>query len=282
MLVKKLVLFIALSIFLLIFFIHPKKVVAGELDCTATGVSGAILNEDDQSVGAVWLGLTGGGTLNSTDGSFTFSGGYFGQVNQTGELKLSYNFPNDSPYESGNVILPQCLGNAIHVKLKVEPEISGEYKRNLCGKSCSDNPKRCEDSSGGCTVCTYRYNAYLATNQSWHCEKPEAKEAEKTELKEEKAVEENKVTQTEYEVPDLPLQINKIVNYSMGIGGIIAFLLIVFGGFQIILSAGNPDRVKAGKEMITSAIAGLLLIIFAVFILRLIGYDILRIPEFEP
>jgi len=33
--------------------------------------------------------------------------------------------------------------------------------------------------------------------------------------------------------------------------------------------------------MITSAIAGLLLIIFSVFILRLIGYDILKIPGFD-
>ena len=79
---------------------------------------------------------------------------------------------------------------------------------------------------------------------------------------------------------DLTNKINDILKYAMGIGGLIAFILIVIGGFQIILSAGNPDRVKAGKEMITSAIAGLLLIIFAVFILRLIGYDILKIPGF--
>jgi len=81
---------------------------------------------------------------------------------------------------------------------------------------------------------------------------------------------------------DLALSVQKILTYSMGIGGIIAFLLIVFGGFQIILSAGNPEKIKAGKEIITSAIAGLLLIIFSVFILRLIGYDILKIPGFKP
>jgi len=65
------------------------------------------------------------------------------------------------------------------------------------------------------------------------------------------------------------------------IAGGIAFLLIIFGGFQIILSGGNPDRVKAGKEMITAALGGLLLIIFSVFILRLVGYDILRLPGFN-
>ena len=79
--------------------------------------------------------------------------------------------------------------------------------------------------------------------------------------------------------PLLPLvdAVNNIIPIAIAIGGVIAFLLIVFGGFQIILSAGNPDKVKAGQEIITSAIAGLLLIIFSVFILRLIGYDILGI-----
>ena len=80
---------------------------------------------------------------------------------------------------------------------------------------------------------------------------------------------------------NLAEKVNNILPIAMGLGGVIAFLLIVFGGFQIILSAGNPDKVKAGKEMITSAIAGLLLIIFSVFILRLIGHDILNIPGFK-
>ena len=75
-------------------------------------------------------------------------------------------------------------------------------------------------------------------------------------------------------------KVNKFLPIAMGLGGVIAFILIIFGGFQIILSAGNPDKVKAGQEMITSAIAGLLLIIFSVFILRLIGHDILDIPDF--
>lgn len=68
---------------------------------------------------------------------------------------------------------------------------------------------------------------------------------------------------------------------GLGIAGGIAFLLILFGGFTILTSAGNPESLAKGKEMITSAIAGLLLIIFSVFILRLIGVDILQIPGFK-
>ena len=66
----------------------------------------------------------------------------------------------------------------------------------------------------------------------------------------------------------------------MGLAGGIAFLLILFGGFQILTSAGNPEKLNEGRELVSSAVAGLLLIIFSVFLLRLIGYDILRIPGF--
>lgn len=69
-----------------------------------------------------------------------------------------------------------------------------------------------------------------------------------------------------------------ILRWAIGIGGGIAFLLIVFAGFQIMTSAGNPERLKAGQELLTSAIAGLILLIFSVFILKIIGVDILKLP----
>jgi len=71
-----------------------------------------------------------------------------------------------------------------------------------------------------------------------------------------------------------------ILRWAVGIGGGIAFLLIVFAGFQIMTSAGNPERLQAGRELLTSAIAGLILLIFSVFILRIIGIDILKLPGF--
>jgi hypothetical protein len=71
-----------------------------------------------------------------------------------------------------------------------------------------------------------------------------------------------------------------ILSWLIGIGGGVAFLLIIFAAFQIMTSSGNPDRLKAGQELMTSAIAGLILLIFSVFILRIIGVNILGIlPE---
>lgn len=69
-----------------------------------------------------------------------------------------------------------------------------------------------------------------------------------------------------------------LLKIGTGLGGGIAFLLILFSGFQRIMSAGNPEKLHEAKELMTAAISGLLLIIFSVFLLRLIGVDILQIP----
>jgi len=60
----------------------------------------------------------------------------------------------------------------------------------------------------------------------------------------------------------------------------IALFLMVSGGIAIATSAGNPDKVKHGRENITAALTGLIFIILAIFLLRLIGVDIIKIPGF--
>jgi len=72
--------------------------------------------------------------------------------------------------------------------------------------------------------------------------------------------------------------INNLLQIGVGLGGGIAFLLILVSGFQTITSGANPEKLHEAKELMTAAISGLLLIIFSVFILRLIGVDILQIP----
>jgi hypothetical protein len=71
-----------------------------------------------------------------------------------------------------------------------------------------------------------------------------------------------------------------VLRWAVGIGGGIAFLLILYAGFMLMTSTGNPERIKAGQELLTSAIGGLLLLIFSVFILKFIGIDILGLGTF--
>lgn len=67
----------------------------------------------------------------------------------------------------------------------------------------------------------------------------------------------------------------------LGLTGIIAFGCILFSSLQLILSQGNPEKLKNAQQMLTSCIVGLLVIIFASFLLKLIGVDILRIYGFS-
>ncbi|MBI3342894.1 hypothetical protein HY032_01940 [Candidatus Gottesmanbacteria bacterium] len=74
--------------------------------------------------------------------------------------------------------------------------------------------------------------------------------------------------------------VGELFRLGIGVAGGIAMLLILFGGFQILTSAGNPERLNEGKELVGSAIAGLLMIMFSTFLLKFIGVDILCIPGF--
>lgn len=69
-----------------------------------------------------------------------------------------------------------------------------------------------------------------------------------------------------------------LLSTGIGFGGIIALICIIYAAFQIQTSRGNPEKIKKAQELLTSCIMGLMLIIFSVFILRLIGVNILRIP----
>ena len=82
-------------------------------------------------------------------------------------------------------------------------------------------------------------------------------------------------------IPTSPRALTEwILLRAISIGGGIAFLLSLFGGISIILAGGDPEKINQGKQIITSAISGLLFILFSILLLRLIGYDILALPGF--
>lgn len=83
-------------------------------------------------------------------------------------------------------------------------------------------------------------------------------------------------------IPTAPADLVQwILKYAILMGGGIAFLLSIWGGATILLSAGNPEKINEGREIITSAISGLLFIVLSIFLLRLVGVDILGLPDFS-
>ena len=80
----------------------------------------------------------------------------------------------------------------------------------------------------------------------------------------------------------IPITIDGLVSTLLpnifGIAGGIAFLMMVYGFVMISTSSGDEKKVQEAQKIITSAITGLLVSIFALFLYKLIAVDILHIP----
>jgi hypothetical protein len=70
------------------------------------------------------------------------------------------------------------------------------------------------------------------------------------------------------------------IRLGLSMGGGIALISIVAAGFMFTTSQGDPQKTSSAKELMTSAIIGLLFIIFSVTILRFIAADFIKIPGF--
>lgn len=74
--------------------------------------------------------------------------------------------------------------------------------------------------------------------------------------------------------------IGQVFTLGIGAAGMIALGCIIYSAFIMQTSMGNPEQLQKAQENVTSCITGLILIILSIFILRVLGVDILRIPGF--
>jgi hypothetical protein len=73
--------------------------------------------------------------------------------------------------------------------------------------------------------------------------------------------------------------LNRIFQIAFGIGIGSGVVLIGVGGLTIATAAGNPEKIQAGRDQITSALIGLFVVIFSLVILKILGVDLLGLPN---
>lgn len=61
-----------------------------------------------------------------------------------------------------------------------------------------------------------------------------------------------------------------VINIILALSGLIAVLVLIIGGFRYVTSFGNEDAVKNGKSMILNALIGIVIIILAFVIVRVV------------
>lgn len=75
--------------------------------------------------------------------------------------------------------------------------------------------------------------------------------------------------------------VKTIFGLLLSLSGGIAVLLIIYSGYRIMIAQGDAEKIKEARETLTSAVIGLLFVIFSATILQIIGIDILHIPGFK-
>jgi len=72
-----------------------------------------------------------------------------------------------------------------------------------------------------------------------------------------------------------------LYGYGLGLIGGVAVLFVMYGGFVILSSQGDPARLAKGKQYIFFSIVGIILAVSGLAVYQLIGGDILKIPGFS-
>lgn len=73
------------------------------------------------------------------------------------------------------------------------------------------------------------------------------------------------------EFPDLEYVFDKGLEAIFALGGLVAFVYLIVGGFKYLTAGGDEKAIMAAKQTLTWAIIGLLIVVFSFLILKTLG-----------
>ena len=65
--------------------------------------------------------------------------------------------------------------------------------------------------------------------------------------------------------------VNRIVQFLIPLAAVILLLVFIWGGYDFMMSQGNPEKVKSAQAKLTTGIIGLVLLLMAYALVRLIS-----------
>ncbi len=73
-------------------------------------------------------------------------------------------------------------------------------------------------------------------------------------------------------INDLGGLVSRVVNiFLIPLAGIILFIVLLWGGYDFIISRGNPEKVKSARAKITTSLIGFVLLVVSYLIVRLLS-----------
>ena len=65
--------------------------------------------------------------------------------------------------------------------------------------------------------------------------------------------------------------VNRIVQFLIPLAAVILLLVFILGGYDFMMSQGSPEKIKSAQAKLTTGIIGLILLLMAYAIVRLIS-----------
>lgn len=69
----------------------------------------------------------------------------------------------------------------------------------------------------------------------------------------------------------IPELINRLNIFLIPLASIILFGVLVWGGYDFLMSGGSEDKISAGKAKITTGLIGFVLLVLSYFFARVLG-----------
>jgi len=69
---------------------------------------------------------------------------------------------------------------------------------------------------------------------------------------------------------DIPVLVGNAINYILGMLGVLALVMFIYGGLMWMTSGGAADKIKKGKDTLVWAILGMALVFFSYALLDFI------------
>lgn len=79
------------------------------------------------------------------------------------------------------------------------------------------------------------------------------------------------VFETQFPTPDIATIIIRLLSYVFIIAGIGLLLMLISSGFSFLTSAGDAKKLETGKQQLTNAVVGFLIVFVAYWIVQLVG-----------
>lgn len=82
-------------------------------------------------------------------------------------------------------------------------------------------------------------------------------------------------------IPDDPIGfVQKFYSIGVGFIGMIALIFLIIGGYHVLTSEGDPEKLRTGKSYIFYSLAGLLLAVFGFVFFEAVA-GVLKVPGFS-